>query len=250
MELSLNDGTTVTVPLHGFGKLPQILNLSTSDINNDTVGGTIYIPIHTDPLIAFGDLDLSVHFDTSMLIYRGTYQPGSSTDQTTGRSDGFARLHFDQNTVQSSGNILGYATFDIFPLHVPCTTVVFDSISVMSSKGVICALAEPSFSSEICANIICGTASLSGFLRYLRMPDVTISPNPSAGITWIRSDRDIGNTSIFVYDQLGRLQLKIEDVLSPLHPAEINLSSIHSGMYSLRIESNAYNRSQPLMLLH
>ncbi|MFI5264594.1 MAG: WD40/YVTN/BNR-like repeat-containing protein, partial [Candidatus Kapaibacterium sp.] len=166
LQMSLNDGSIITIPLQGFGKPPQILSVGTADIRNDTIGATIYIPITSQPLIQFGNLDLSVHFDTSMLIYQGTFAPGSSTDRTIATSVGFARLHFPESTIQSLSNILGYAEFRIFPTHTPCTTVLFDSMSIINDVGVICGLAEPSFSSQICSEIVCGTAIISDFMRY------------------------------------------------------------------------------------
>ena len=246
--LPLSDGNSINVPLQGFGKTPQDVTLSTSDAVQNTIGGSVVIPIIAKPHIDFGSLDISIHFDTSMLVYQGTFTPGGITDLTTFRSVGFARVHFPESDVQSINDTLGYAEFLIYPTHTPCTTVFLDSMSISNSKGVVCAIAEPSFSSQICSGILCGTALMSDYLRYGKFPGVSIHPNPASGSASVKSDIDLGISDISVYDALGRLCWSGETMISPEHPAQMNLLGLPSGMYSVRIKAGQIDKSLTLLL--
>ena len=250
LHLALNNGRFIDVPLQGFGKAPEKFSFSTVNILNDTIGATISIPIFSQSSFQYGNLDISIHFDTSMLIYEGTFRPGSTTDQTIARSIGFARLHFDQRNIQSSDSILGDARFQIFPTNTPCTTVLFDSINITNSNGAICALAPTSFSSEVCTDNNCGAISISSFMRYGKIPDVGVHPNPSTGSTSVRSDIDLGATRISVFDQMGRLKYKTESLLSPSHPAELHFNGLASGLYSIHVQGEQYSKLLQLIILH
>ncbi|MEP7234130.1 MAG: T9SS type A sorting domain-containing protein, partial [Ignavibacteriota bacterium] len=248
LEVTLDDGSIVSVPLQGFGKTPQILKISSADIHSDFIGETVSIPIISAPPIAFGGLDLSIHFDTSMMIYRGTFVQGSKIDQTIQTSAGFARVHFDETNLQTVGDTIGFAEFDIYPTHTPCTTVVFDSLSLTNGKGILCGIAEPSFSSLICSNIICGTEIVSNFIRYQQIPFLSITPNPSSGRSTIHSDIHLDAVKIFFYDQVGRLQYEEENVdLSAGHA--LNLQSLPAGFYSVHVRSAQLTTTVPFLLI-
>ncbi len=221
--------------------------LSTANIENDTIGNVVFVPIKSSVVTASSPFDLSLHFDTSMLVYQGTYQPNGATDLTTSRSSGFARLHFDTTMIAPQDSVIGYAEFQIFPKNTPCTQVLFDSVNLTIGKGSTCASMNPSFTATICSKPGCGTPTLSDYLRYHKLPALSIVPNPASGLTSLHSDTDLGEVAISIYDVMGVMRSQMTDELSPAHSAVINTSSLPSGLYSVRVESMGFGISVRLM---
>ncbi|HWF44343.1 MAG TPA: T9SS type A sorting domain-containing protein [Candidatus Kapabacteria bacterium] len=249
VRLTLSDGTDITVNLSGVGKrLEQITLASQDTIVNDTIGANVDLPIAAQPGIAWGDLDLSLHFDTSMLVYRGSYLPGDGTDHTTQRGDGFARLHFDQSAVQGD-SIIAYARFQLFQTNTPCTNVLFDSIRITNPKGYTCALAEPSFSATICSPPECGSHILSNFVRYGVTPSLRIVPNPASGFAAVHSTANMGLAKLSVFDETGTLRKTLDATINIEHPAELDLSNLPAGFYTIRVQSSQWCSFLKLMLV-
>jgi photosystem II stability/assembly factor-like uncharacterized protein len=222
------------------------VELSSITVQNDTLGATVYVPIKLTGATVKGTLDLSLHFDTAMLVYRGTYLSNTANDITTSANVGVAHIHFDTPLQPAQDSTIGFAAFQVFPTNTPCTKIVFDSISI-ASAAIACAFVNPSFSATICSSLGCGTTSLSNFLRYKKLPTLSVIPNPASGLATLHSDSDLGEVSISIYDAMGELRSRIEGTLSATHSASINTSSLPSGLYSVRIESAGYAGSIRLM---
>jgi photosystem II stability/assembly factor-like uncharacterized protein len=245
------DHSTRTIPLQGVGQGSiSSVQLRSNSIQNDTIGATVFIPIIAVDRQVTNALDLSLHYDTSILVYEGTYLTEDlENDLTTTRSTGFARLHFDMDAASSQDSIIGYAAFQIFPTSAPCTTALFDSISITNGKGLSCASVNPSFTATICSKVGCGTTTLTDFLRYDKTPTLSIIPNPASGVTKVLSNVDLGQVEIELRDVLGNIVMSTSDVLSPNHPASLRLSTLPSGLFSIRVQAVGIGLSQTLMHL-
>jgi photosystem II stability/assembly factor-like uncharacterized protein len=248
--LVFDDSSKQTVPILGGAKKSQSLILEGGSITDDTIGGTVYVPIYVTPKPLTGNIALNLHFDTSMLIYRGTYFAGNNVvDRTISQADGLASILFDEQDILSSDTVLGYAVFEVFPTYTACTTISFDSITVANAKGAVCASSNSSFTAEICSAVGCGTPTLSNLLRYNKMPALSIVPNPASEVTTIQSNVDLGEVQIELYDVLGNLVMNTSDIISPSHPASLNLSSLPSGLLWIHIQGAGIGLSQRLMHL-
>ncbi len=209
---------------------------SASNVSNDTIGATVYVPIFSKPKLVGSDLGFSLHFNDSVLVYQGTYlATGSKVDQTIMRGRGLAKVHFDQSALQNEDTLLGYAAFTIFPRYDSCSTVFFDSISVSSASITACASVSQSFTATICSKVGCGTHTLSDFLRTGKLPILSIIPNPATRLTILHSDTDLGSVEVQVYDMLGVLRATESKVLSSHHSIDFNAASWPAGSYSIRV---------------
>jgi hypothetical protein len=250
LTLTLSDGNVVAVPVTALASSPLQLALSTDSLYDDTVGGTVYVPIIVHPPALSGTLDLTLQFDTAMLVYQGAYgMKDSQTDVTTQRSSGSVRLHFDQTTIQKSDTIVGYAAFLIYPTSTNCTTVGFDSISIEDGTGLTCTSINKNVAAPICSASACGTTELSNLLRYDRMPHLTIAPNPVSAVARIVTDRDLGEVTIQVFDALGQLRAGDVQLLNRSHSAAISVSELGSGPYAVRVLSSIYSGNYRLIVL-
>jgi hypothetical protein len=94
---------------------------------------------------------------------------------------------------------------------------------------------NPSFTATICSKIGCGTTTLTDFLRYGKVPTLSLVPNPASSVTTVQSNVDLGQVQIELYDVLGTVKAQKTAELGPADPAEINTSSLPAGLYSVRI---------------
>lgn len=226
------------------GRVPDLGNIRSMDITADTIGGTIYLPIIIPSGYKLSDIMLSMHFDTSILVYQGAFLNGKNITDIS--MPGLAKLHIDNTSTVQDDSMIIYAAFKYFPNNNPCTTVLFDSISIASS-GLRCASIITTFSAKICSNMGCSAAMLSNYLRYGKAPQLSIVPNPSSGFASIHSDMNIGEAEIEVYDILGELKMKFEDVLSSSHSTTFDISGLPSGLYSIRVREGGNVMSLRMM---
>src|SRR5205085_5997537 len=75
-ELTLDDGTTISIPLQGYGITPHPLSMQTTDQSTDTIGGSANIPITINGLESKEDIDVILEYDKE-LIYNGSYSPSN-----------------------------------------------------------------------------------------------------------------------------------------------------------------------------
>ena len=210
------------MPLNVIGGATPSVTFSTSNVSNDTIGGSIYVPIISSSRSFIGDLDFIVRYDTSVLVYAGAFQAGTQADATTSRSVGSAHIHFPRATSSMQGNIAGYAVFNFFPNDSSCTLVTLDSFAI-TQRSEICATASSPITSVVCGVFGCGNSPLSGFLRYHKIPTLTIVPNPSSTYASIHSDMDLGDVTIEIYDALGKLISRNTALLFTNQPALTSL---------------------------
>jgi hypothetical protein len=192
---------------------------------------------------------LSIHFDTSMLVYQGTFLLSGASDQTIVRGSGRARIEFDHQAIMSEDSLIGYAVFDVFPMYSPCTTVTFDSITVQNGYGTTCASTNSEFTAQICSSIRCGTPTFSEFIRYGNVPTLSIVPNPASEVSTVQSNVDLGQVQIELYDVLGNLVMSTSDIISPNHPTSLNLLRLPAGLLSIHVQAAGIGLSQRLMHL-
>ncbi len=241
-------GEEQTIPLSAVGGDAPTVTFTTADISNDTIGGSIYVPIISSSQSFIGDLDFAVRYDTTMLVYAGSYQAGRQIDATTARWVGFAHVLFPQAAASMKGNVAGYAVFHIYPKDSSCTSVILDSF-VITQSSEICAITASPIISTVCGKLGCGTPLISQFTRYSKIPTLRIIPNPASTYALIHSDADLGEVTIEVFDALGKLVSRSATQLSPNHPALISTELFCTGTYQVRILSGDGGYSLNLLQL-
>ena len=231
LEFTLTDGRKIDVPLNAFGSLPTI-SILTQNAFNDTIGGSVTVPIIANEKTVAGDLAFSIDFDSTNLQYIGTYPSGNATDATIATSPHVAHVLLKNLSSKASGEVLGYAVFHVFPHRDSCTSVTIDSISISRSNH-ICELASP-LRAQVCSNVGCGTSTLSDFLRYRQLPTLSTYPNPSNGEVSISTDRSLGQCSLVITDDRGEPRMAFERELNQGVAIPFDLSILPSGTYTVR----------------
>ena len=187
---------------------------------------------------------------TAILIYAGTFdRAGRSIDIPTTASLGRSKLHFDGATVLPKFGIVGYALFRIFPTHDSCSRVTIDSI-VVSAAPIACAtVTTDSLSAELCSGLGCGTAILSDRVRYGRMPNFTLQPNPASHDVLLEADANVGEGRVVIVDALGRVCSESEFTLFGHRPIKLSIESLGSGEYFVRVTTPSINTTLPLHIV-
>jgi ligand-binding sensor domain-containing protein len=235
--ITLEDGTALNVPLAGYGIPSMSMSISTADAFNDTIGAEIDVPIVISNSSAIHSAEVTVHYDTSMLVYRGSVSAsGNGIDEPGMRSPGQSRLLIP--TI-ASGDTIAYAHFDFFPSGHTCTDVTFDSLTI-TSRGALCAaLRNTSAACHICSSNGCGNGLISQFLRYGTLATLTVQPNPAGAQMTLHTSATLGPAKIEIVDPLGISRQSLFGVLDSDKPFNLDLQSISDGLYYLKITASS-----------
>jgi hypothetical protein len=214
---------------------------------NDTIGATVEIPIILTHNSLISSAEMVLHYDTSMLVYQGSkLYSGTSMNQEE-KWIGRSKLRFESKDFGTSDTI-AFAWFKIYPVKDPCADVTLDSLVIYGGQNNCSVLANNSLTVHVCSSISCGTDILSKFLRYNGFPSISISPNPSSGSIAIRSNRNLPNAKIELYNLLGQRVLTEATSLKSSTSITIDLQKINAGSYFLRITDDGFVNTQRIVI--
>jgi photosystem II stability/assembly factor-like uncharacterized protein len=229
LQLIHADGRITSVPLSTFVNGGSIM-FSQSILNGftDTIGGDVEIAIALTHSGSPENAEFTIHYDTASLDYHGVFD-GSNFDHTTGHPDlRSARIRF--NTVNDS---VLFARFSFYPIDSSCTKITIDSMTAVS--GSCLSILSTDLSAEICSPAKCGWRSLAQFVRLGRMPQLSVSPNPSSGNFILSSSESLGQVTITILNKLGVPVTAQISELTKERPATVNLEPLPSGVYFVRV---------------
>jgi len=235
---TMNSGGTPITPTL------TVVPIASKHLRNDTIGATVSVPIimHAPELIATATMVL--HYDTTMLIYKGTFDRyrnhvDDAQSNTPGRS--VLTLHKIGEIIDDS--VLAVAEFDVYPLKDSCTTVVIDS-TVFPGREACLASAPATI--EICSAVTCGSELISKFMRYGAVDLVALYPNPASHSVTLRPLTNAKILHVTFSDVLGRTLLVQEVTLDGV--CTVPLESLPKGV--IHVTVTAEGRAQSLQFIH
>jgi photosystem II stability/assembly factor-like uncharacterized protein len=246
--IKLSNGSEDTISLTGFMKGTKYMSISVEDVSTDTLGGTVRIPISINGDIATKTIELVLHYDASAdLIYSNSYAKNGTILDIPGQTwEGRSKLRL-MNVLPNE--IYGYSHFIVFSDSSRKPQVLFDSLYVLNSISP-CEYDEPTAVSTVAPPQGCGINILSKFLTTGNIPRFFISPNPAENTLNIRSSESIDNVQFFLYDELGKTIIDKYYSVNTTEGVSIDVSSIPSGMYYLRIRSGQHTTTQLVVINH
>jgi photosystem II stability/assembly factor-like uncharacterized protein len=225
--ITFDDGSTDTVLLFGSVRSTPPFSISTQDVFVDTIGGVAYVPIRLKGPRASDRISALVRFDTTMLIYQGTYSKlGRRLDMSS--SAGTSRIAF----ADSDATVC--ALFAVYPLDSACTTVRIDSIEYSGQHG-FCTLTAGELHSTICTNLGCAVKLLSKYTRYKALPQFFLSPNPANTSIRLTSSQDIKDAFVSVLDAKGVLVARRTASFLKGAAVTIDISMLDDGVYFVKM---------------
>ena len=231
-ELTLDNGTTITVPLLGYG-IPSVpLSLSSTNESTKTIGGDVNVPITVNSLKKPENINLILHYDT-ILQYQGFFDAANVKLDIPGQQwPGRSKLNVPS---AQSGVVAGYARFTVFADTGAKPQVTFDSLDVLSATSPCEYTLPDAVTSTITPPSGCGAIILSEYLKDGKIPTFTILPNPTMGDVAITSSLDLGDAEVEIYDILGRERADITVTLAKDSPVNLSMPD-GTGIYYVRVK--------------
>jgi hypothetical protein len=253
-ELHFSDGSTKAIPLKGsytLGVGVMRAVLSSANASQDTIGADVRIPIILSRSPDITSADISVHFDTALVEYvHSIDMNGNKVDLFTDLARGFSHLEFSSGSLAGAGDTVGYAIFNSYIGNSGCTTIHFDSLSIVSNLQTVCAVdTNSSALATICAASGCGNDIIAHYLRYGKINAFSISPNPTSGTFTITFSRPPENATIEIYDALGRLRSSTVPVENGAKKISIDVSHLPAGIYFVSVSTNALLSTLPIEIM-
>ena len=233
LRVAFTDGTFADVTLRGVMRGNNFLSVTTANQMTKILGGSVEVPISISGLAQPEDVNLILHYDSS-LIYRGSYDPANvPTDIPGGQWPGRTIIHIIQ---AQSGVVAGYSHFDVFADSNSSPQVTFDSLTIFTPDSP-CGYTLPApATSTITRPVGCGTSILSQFLETGNVPVFSVRPNPATGDVWVSSSEDLGDVNLSVFDVLGAERGTDVVTLGKGSPVRLSLPE-GDGVYRIVVRS-------------
>ncbi|HYM20047.1 MAG TPA: T9SS type A sorting domain-containing protein [Candidatus Kapabacteria bacterium] len=238
-------GMPDTVYLVGAITPPRPLALATSDEHTDTIGGLVQIPIIVNGLGSKRDIELVVHYDTS-LVYDGSFSmTGIALDKANEQWKGRSKISI---TGATDGILLGTADVNVFIDSGSNAHVWFDSLVVINALTP-CEYAPATMAaSTITEPAGCGVALIASFVRNEKIPIVSIRPNPASNRITIESTAKLSNASFEITDVLGaRRDIWHGDIHSS-NASEHDIEMLPAGIYFVRVTAGSVMMSAQFII--
>jgi photosystem II stability/assembly factor-like uncharacterized protein len=246
--LIFSDGTNHTIRLVGtVAQGRNRLYCHTEDKFVDTIGQTVRIPLSIETFTGPRDMEIVMHYDKSAdIIYGGSFSlTGAKLDMPGEQWPGRSKLRLND---AMSNALLAEASFTVFADSLERPKVWFDSLTVPSSTSPCEFSIPPMAVSTINPLANCGASTISKFMRTGRIPSITIYPNPTNATIHIQSSQQIAGCRLSIFDPLGKAFIETTVDLTKDVPKTIDVSTLSSGVYSVRLQGDGYATSQVLII--
>lgn len=244
----LEDGSEIAIPLEGFGKYIKYVEPFTVSASTDTIGGWVAVPFAFTGLDRPQDVELTVNFDQS-LTYLGSFDNnGKQIDIPNQSWQGRARILVPKEVIRLD-SASGFAYFIVYPREGPCPQVHFDSMSITSPTAPCEYTLGAGVIAEVCPPEGCGIMILTNFILKGEMPDLRAFPNPSSGVLFITSDKNIGDVQIRISDENGKQHYTSQAKLLASQKIELDLHNLPEGRYHLEAASEQGKRTLSFIML-
>lgn len=237
LEVVLSDGTKLISLLNAFVKAGNKATLSSLDIQNDTIGGEIRIPIRFLGGDSKSNIEFLLRYDTSSLDFQGVFDlSGNSIEDVNYTNTGTAKVRVSPFLFSSEEEI-GYAVFKVYPNREPCTEVMIDSMTAFG-PFIECLTLEPKqLTVNICSIEGCGIDRLSELVRYGKLRTrLQIHPNPTDVSVKILADGAQGEARYEIVDVEGRIVRSASVTLDDTS-FDVSLAGLSAGTYVVRLTS-------------
>ncbi|HEY6172009.1 MAG TPA: T9SS type A sorting domain-containing protein [Candidatus Kapabacteria bacterium] len=247
-EITLDDSTKITIPLVGYGEPTRPLTLGSLDnLTTPTLGADISVPIIINGLHRSETVELTIDFNRN-LEYHGTYSTDGSLrlDVPNTTANFHSRIRIPASYIKLDA-ISAYSRFTVYVDTEMTTLVALDSLSVISPLAPCAYTIDTRASCLISGPEGCGVVTISNFLRYGDVPELTIYPNPASGNITLTASKMLADVIIEIYDEIGVLHFMQEKTITS-ESGLIDTRSLASGRYFVLIRGSGFQTTLPLII--
>ncbi|MDP4232828.1 MAG: hypothetical protein Q8913_05655 [Bacteroidota bacterium] len=243
--IHLSDGTELTIPMIAHATEPVFLGPERIHNPIDTIGD-ITLPIECNLKVLPYDVSIRMRFDTSKVIFIGTFGPdGSRRSKLT--SSGEVEIELPKGSQGDATNMLAYSQFEFYPTSDSCTSIVCDSVVILGTTALPCKLDTWSFAYSLCPEYTCYTPFIVDVMRNSQLM-LWVRPNPAMDCASLLSNSAIDDARITLFDALGTPCFSKQGSIKAGEALDIPLTSLPSGVFGLRVEMG--NRTKWIRVLH
>lgn len=236
LKLTLTNGKTISIPITATVHESVKPQFFIADLQTDTIGATVYLPIRIRTEFDLADLSFSVNYDTTDLQYVGATFDTLPTDLTERSTLAHSRIHLS-NVGTDTANVIWIA-FRYFPTQ-QCTSITIDSMSYSALVSGVCAF-DTAMTATICAPPDCNQSWLSHYVRYGQLTFADVHFTSAERILSIRSNVDIPDATISVVNSSGSIIYRTSRDLRSGSTERLQLTTLPSGAYTVQIISGAH----------
>ncbi|HYM19989.1 MAG TPA: T9SS type A sorting domain-containing protein [Candidatus Kapabacteria bacterium] len=241
LEIILDDGKKIDITLHGSGRPPGILRLAKiTPITATVIGEDIHLPIEIEGLTQPETVELNIIYDPLNLNYTGTTSiSGAKLDIAGTTTPTSSRIHIPASAIQL-GAPSAFANFIVYADTAVPASVSMSGLQVIAPQTPCAYVVDtiPIVAASINIATGCGYSTISNFVRWNELPRLKIYPNPTGGLLNIESSESLEGAVLEVANVVGTVCIKKECTSERSLTATLDLSSLASGMYYLRVKSN------------
>jgi hypothetical protein len=202
----------------------------------------IFVPILLSLREQYTDLTIYGHYDVSSVELRSVSSGGQPVSANISKANGTFTIE-----LPAGMNLQGVQLDWYFDpkRNTSSSTVIIDSVEFAGST-ISC---QP-FTQVITVQPQCGDIILQHFLSTGGLPQFTLTPNPAENVVTIKSSKDVLVGSFVLYDQLGKKVLDESHRVSTTVPISLDVSTLPTGIYYLRITSNQFSTTKSVIIDH
>lgn len=222
--------------------------LTVRDVRTDTVGGTVWMPIHSNGLSIHVDLSFRLTFDPE-LVFKGVYDrdgekiPVIEIDQAAG----YVRLVVPAHkSVLGSGNVasiefemalgggrvfgVGVDSIQLLSPRVPTMPQCAEFVYTYESQGSSAVTIGPEG---------CGTEVLGNFVRKGKLPSLRITPNPAQDHAILTSDAMLDDVVVRVISATGIVKMERSLTFAPGKQVRLDTQELANGAYQIVLSTRS-----------
>jgi photosystem II stability/assembly factor-like uncharacterized protein len=220
------------------------LDVTSANERNDTVGGTVKVPINFARNGALASADFLLHYEYYRgLTYLGSYLPtGKQIDVPNQKINGRSQLHIDAADLPVGGPpLVGYSLFKLYIAEGGCAKVWYDSLTFSTPPSACFRYQVDSAVSVVCSNQNLHQSvgrSVDAFANTF-----TLTPNPSNGITTLRSASYSGMLNVTIVNALGATISESLERIDSKSPMQLHFEGLPAGEYFIRLEGERVHQT-------
>jgi photosystem II stability/assembly factor-like uncharacterized protein len=231
-----------------FSSGSSTLNVTTSNERNDSVGGTVKVPINFTRNGVLSSLDFLLHFEYYQgLTYLGSFTTGGKQiDVANSTTKGRSQLHLDAADLPASGpSLVGYSLFKLYIGEGGCAKVWYDSLQFATPPSACFSYAIDSASSIVCSNQTLRQAVSKSLAQFAN--SFTLSPNPVNNSTTLRSSVYSGMLNVRIVNTLGATVSESLARVDSHAPMQLHFDGLPAGEYFLRVEGEGVHETMSVI---
>jgi hypothetical protein len=239
LELKLTNGRTISIPITATVHASVTSSFATTNVFEDTIGATVYVPVRIRTTTPLDDLRFSVGYDTIDLVYAGATFDSLPNDLTASRTTERSSVRLTSVGTDTTNVI--WIAFLYYPTR-ECTSITIDSLTYTTRADGVCGF-DTAMIATICAPPDCNQQMLSHYVRYGQLTLADIRFINAERTLLIHSPTEMPDATIRIVSATGEVIYRTSRTIRASSPEQVQLPVMASGAYVADITSGGRHQT-------